>query len=173
MTNSWRGTQRGVGLIEVMVALLVLAIGVLGYAGMQLTALKSAEDANNRAQATLLGQDALERFLANEEAMDTFMNVDNWPNASVPSGEKPDRLNDCITQSCDADELADWEIDMLAWQAANFLPGGMIAAGECQHAAGISCVVISWNDQQPEDSMTNDGVNVDDGATCVVLEVTR
>ena len=29
--------QRGVGLIEVMMALLVLAIGVLGYAGMQLT----------------------------------------------------------------------------------------------------------------------------------------
>ena len=40
--------QRGVGLIEVMMALLVLAIGVLGYAGMQLTALKAAEDANNR-----------------------------------------------------------------------------------------------------------------------------
>lgn len=165
--------QRGVGLIEVMIALLVLAIGVLGYAGMQLTALKAAEDANNRAQATLLGQDALERFLANEAAMASYTNVKNWPDESTTPGEKPNGLNDCITSSCNTDDLASWDIDMLAWQAANRLPGGMIAIDECQHATGISCVVISWNEDKPSDCMTNDGVNTDEGTSCVVLEVAR
>ena len=168
-----RKPQRGVGLIEVMIALLVLAIGVLGYAGMQLTALKAAEDANNRAQATLLGQDALERFLANETAMVSYTNVDEWPDKSATPGEKPAKLNDCITKSCDADDLASWDISMLAWQAANRLPGGMIAVDECQHAAGMSCVVISWNDDEPGDCMTKDGVNTDEGSSCVVLEVAR
>lgn len=168
-----RKQQRGVGLIEVMIALLVLAIGVLGYAGMQLTALKAAEDANNRAQATLLGQDALERFLANETAMATYTNVDEWPDESTTPGEKPGELNDCITSSCNADDLASWDISMLAWQAANRLPAGMIAVDECQHAAGISCVVISWNDDVPDDCMTKDGVNTDEGTSCVVLEVAR
>lgn len=168
-----RKPQRGVGLIEVMIALLVLAIGVLGYAGMQLTALKAAEDANNRAQATLLGQDALERFLANETAMATYTNVDEWPDESATPGEKPAKLNDCITKSCGTDDLASWDISMLAWQAANRLPGGMIAVDECKHAAGINCVVISWNDEAPDDCMTNDGVNTDEGTSCVVLEVAR
>ena len=168
-----RKQQRGVGLIEVMIALLVLAIGVLGYAGMQLTALKAAEDANNRAQATLLGQDALERFLANETAMASYINVDSWPDESTTPGEKPGALNDCITNSCSSDDLASWDIGMLAWQAANRLPGGMIAVDECQHAAGISCVVISWNDEEPDDCMTNDGVNTEEGTSCVVLEVVR
>ena len=168
-----RKQQRGVGLIEVMIALLVLAIGVLGYAGMQLTALKAAEDANNRAQATLLGQDALERFLTNEAAMAAYTNVDEWPDRSVTPGKKPAELNDCITKSCSSDDLASWDINMLAWQAANRLPGGMIAVDECQHAAGISCVVISWNEDEPGDCMTNDGVNTDEGTSCVVLEVAR
>ena len=104
-----RKPQRGVGLIEVLIALLVLAIGVLGYAGMQLTALKAAEDANNRAQATLLGQDALERFLANETAMATYTNVDEWPDESATPGVKPAKLNDCITKSCSSDDLASWD----------------------------------------------------------------
>ncbi|WP_417217578.1 type IV pilus modification protein PilV [Alcanivorax sp.] len=168
-----RKPQRGVGLIEVLIALLVLAIGVLGYAGMQLTALKAAEDANNRAQATLLGQDALERFLANETAMATYTNVDKWPDESATPGEKPTQLNDCITKSCNADDLASWDISMLAWQAANRLPAGMIAVDECKHATEISCVVISWNDDAPDDCMTKDGVNTDEGTSCVVLEVAR
>jgi type IV pilus assembly protein PilV len=151
--------QRGVGLIEVMMALLVLAIGVLGYAGMQLTALKAAEDANN--------------FLTNEAAMAAYTNVDDWPDRSVTPGKKPAELNDCITKSCSSDDLASWDINMLAWQAANRLPGGMIAVDECQHAAGISCVVISWNEDEPGDCMTNDGVNTDEGTSCVVLEVAR
>ena len=54
--------QKGIGLVEILVALLILAIGVLGYAGLQLAALKGAEEANNRSQATLIGQDALERI---------------------------------------------------------------------------------------------------------------
>ncbi|MEQ3723137.1 type IV pilus modification protein PilV [Alcanivorax sp.] len=168
-----RKQQRGVGLIEVMIALLVLAIGVLGYAGMQLTALKTAEDANNRAQATLLGQDALERFLANETAMATYTNVDSWEEESATPGEKPGALNDCITSSCSSDDLATWDITLLEWQAANRLPGGIIAVDECQHAADISCVIISWNDDEPSDCMTNDGVNTDEGTSCVVLEVAR
>ena len=45
--------QTGVGLVEILVALLVLAIGVLGYAGLQLSALKGSESAQTRAQASV------------------------------------------------------------------------------------------------------------------------
>lgn len=173
MRFSGKRKQHGVGLIEVLVAMLVLAIGVLGYAAMQLTALKASEDANNRAQATLLAQGALESFFANEVAMTTYMDVDNWPEQGVAPGGSLGSLKDCIDSSCNAAAMADWDIDVLAWQAANLLPGGMIAVGDCQHAAAISCVSVSWNQQTPEDCLTNTGVNTDEGTSCVVMEVAR
>lgn len=165
--------QYGVGLIEVLVALLVLAIGVLGYAGMQLTALKAAEDSNNRAQATLLAQDALERFLANEAGIDTYTEGGNWPDQTMTPGEKPKGLNDCITQTCTADEMATWDIAMLSWQAANLLQGGMVAVSACKAGSPLSCVAVSWGDQKASDCFGDGGINTDEGTACVVLEVSR
>ncbi|PHR67089.1 type IV pilus modification protein PilV [Alcanivorax sp.] len=165
--------QQGVGLVEVLIALLVLAIGVLGYAGMQLTALKAAEDANNRAQAALLAQDALERFLANEAAMSTYTNVNSWPDAKSDPGTKPSGLNTCVDADCAPPNLADWDIDVLSWQVANQLQGGMIAVDACGSGSPIHCVAVSWGDQDAGKCFDADGVNVGEGSECVVLEVSR
>lgn len=60
--------QRGAGLIEVMVAVLVLAIGLLGIAGMQLVSLQNNHSAALRSQAVVLAYDALDRMRANRDA---------------------------------------------------------------------------------------------------------
>lgn len=60
--------QRGAGLIEVMVAILVLAIGLLGIAGMQLVSLQNNHSAALRSQAVVLAYDALDRMRANRDA---------------------------------------------------------------------------------------------------------
>ena len=49
-----RSRQRGFTLIEVMIAVFVLSIGLLGVAALQLTAKKSSHQAWQRAQAVLL-----------------------------------------------------------------------------------------------------------------------
>ena len=36
--------QQGVGLVEVMVALLLLAVGVMGFAALQMTAIKATDE---------------------------------------------------------------------------------------------------------------------------------
>lgn len=59
------GCQRGVGMVEVLAALLVLAIGVLGYAGLQLRALKGATAAQTRVRAVMLARSALELMRVN------------------------------------------------------------------------------------------------------------
>lgn len=165
--------QAGVGLIEVLMALLVLAIGVLGYAGMQLTALKAAEDANYRAMATLLAQDAMERFQANETEMATYTTLNQWPAATQAPGSAPADVDACVSAVCSPARLAAWDIQQLSWSAANLLPAGMIAAAPCMGANNISCVLVSWNEQQPSSCMDAGGVNVNDDASCVVLEVSR
>lgn len=52
--------QRGIGLIEVLVAVLVLAIGLVGIAALQGNLLKSGNNAKARAVATTLAQEKIE-----------------------------------------------------------------------------------------------------------------
>ncbi|MGM0784541.1 MAG: type IV pilus modification protein PilV [Pseudomonadota bacterium] len=54
------GRQSGFTLIEALVALLVLSIGLLGVAAMQLKSLQSAHAGYQRATASLAAQDAVE-----------------------------------------------------------------------------------------------------------------
>lgn len=56
--------EGGFTLLEGLVALLVLALGLLGVAAMQLKAMQSAHVAYQRSVATLAAQDAVERLWA-------------------------------------------------------------------------------------------------------------
>lgn len=56
---------RGFSLVEALVALLVLSIGLLGIAGLQLTAMRNNQAAYLRSQAVALADDILERIRAN------------------------------------------------------------------------------------------------------------
>lgn len=56
--------SRGFTLIEALIALLVLSIGLLGVAAMQLKALQGAHAAYQRSIASLAAQDAQERLWA-------------------------------------------------------------------------------------------------------------
>ncbi len=60
--------QQGFTLIEVLVAMLVLMIGLLGVAGMQLVSFQNNQSAYLRTQATLVAGEFLDRIRANPEA---------------------------------------------------------------------------------------------------------
>lgn len=60
--------QTGVSLIEVLVCLLLSAIGLLGLASLQLQALQSTLDSAQRSQAVWLMQDLVERMRASAQA---------------------------------------------------------------------------------------------------------
>jgi len=62
------GRQEGFTLVEVLIAVLVLLIGLLGLAGLQAQALRSNQIAYMRTQATILAYDIIERMNANRAA---------------------------------------------------------------------------------------------------------
>ncbi len=64
--NSGIKMQLGVGLIEILVALLILSIGVLGLTALQSTGLKNNRTAYLRTQATVLAYDIIDRMRANK-----------------------------------------------------------------------------------------------------------
>lgn len=60
-----RNSQRGFSLIEVLVAVLILAIGILGVAGVQLVSMQQTASSSLRTEATMYAQTAAERLRAN------------------------------------------------------------------------------------------------------------
>lgn len=68
MTITSIGRQGGASLIEVMISVLILAIGVLGVAAMQATALRNSQSALERSQAVIESYAILDAMRSNQEA---------------------------------------------------------------------------------------------------------
>ncbi len=87
--------QRGVTLIEVMVAVFVTAVGVLGAAAMQLNSLKYTDSSRMTSQASFIVYDIIDRIRAN--AADGVL--DNYSLSSIaaaPSSGSSVRAQDQI-----------------------------------------------------------------------------
>ena len=167
-----RRLQHGVSLIEVLIALLVLAIGVLGFAGLQMASLNQSTAANHRVAAVLIAQDAIERMELNSApapaARDRYLNA-SWGAGTV--GGSPS--SSCIGSACTSEGIANWDIAQLTWQAANQLPAGRVAASECAFNSRLTCVVVSWDGDLPDACMDSSGIDASTDSNCFVLEVAR
>ena len=60
--------QRGVSLIEVLIAVLIMGVGLLGIAAMQATALRNSQSALERSQAVIMSYAILDAMRANRAA---------------------------------------------------------------------------------------------------------
>jgi type IV pilus assembly protein PilV len=61
-----RQTSSGFTLIEVMIAVVILAIGLLGMGALMVSSMQSSESAYSRSQATVLSYDIADRMRANK-----------------------------------------------------------------------------------------------------------
>ena len=64
--------QRGVGMIEVLISMLVLSVGILNIAGLQTMAKKSNFNAIQRTSATVLAKDIVEKMRANPVSLGQY-----------------------------------------------------------------------------------------------------
>jgi type IV pilus assembly protein PilV len=99
--------QRGVTMVESLVALVILSVGMLGIAGLYVSGVKAGRSALLRTQAVNLASDMADRIRANRRAVDAYA-MDTY------GGEPEDQ--GCINDACTPEELA--EDDLFRWQAA-------------------------------------------------------
>ncbi len=71
--------EKGFTLIEVLIGLIILAIGILAIAGMQITSIRGTSFSNNLSQASVLAQNRLE-FLKGIPLNDKRLDTNNYPN---------------------------------------------------------------------------------------------
>lgn len=147
--------SEGFTLIEVMVALVVLAIGLLGMATLMMQSLQSSESAYSRGQATILAYDILERMRANKVAsVDTGISFNvslaSQNNAYVYSytseEECPSGGDASVTGTLKATaDLTDW-----CQQIATSLPSVQAATIERPGGAALYRVTITWQEPDPK-----------------------
>lgn len=103
-----RGKQRGFSLLEVLVAVFVLAVGIVSIAGLQFTAKRSNFEAIQRATATQLAADIIERMRSN---VSQLMVYNNAGAGLVLSGSPAGTITpDCSGTTCTAAQLAAFDL---------------------------------------------------------------
>lgn len=115
IAGSGAGGQRGVGLIEVMIGLFVLAIGLLGMASLQNKAVRMNNTSYLYSQATLLASDIVERVRANRDAVGDY---------AYAYGDSVTASTDCGAENCTAEQMADWDVAQWRADIASSLPQG-------------------------------------------------
>lgn len=101
-----RDVQGGVSLIEVLVAVLVFSIGLLGLAALVIVSLRSTQTAYLRTQASVLAQGMADRMRANSIGVWNGSYNGSYPlSSSITTA--------CSSRDCSPDELA--QQDGLYW----------------------------------------------------------
>lgn len=130
-----RRTQCGVTLVEVLVTVVILSIGLLGIAALQLTSLRNGTDSVSRSKATWLAADIIDHMRANRTA--ALAGNYNINVGSAASGTSRASL------------------DLIAWKAlltasATNNAGLPLGDGGIQRAGNIVTVTIQWRERNAD-----------------------
>jgi len=151
--------QNGFSLLEVLIALIVLSIGLLGHSKIQALGVRASSDANLRTEATFLANDMIERMRANRPSVTSdyyagisYSTIDcaSAP-AKICSEGTAGSAADCTTTEMADEDAFNWFCDVTAT-----LPNGGVAVSS---AAGVYSVQVSWDGLDEDGNVVNRNVS--------------
>lgn len=152
-----KNIARGATLLEVMIALMIFSIGMLGLSALQVTGLRETGNAEKRTQATLLANDMIERMRANpkgvsdgsyDDAVINYAAID----CTVPPATYCEDSGATAAAACTTAQIATFDAYTVKCQANVRLPSGTISQ-QCTDNVGVAVacaantfrtVTISW-----------------------------
>jgi type IV pilus assembly protein PilV len=140
--------QRGYIMFEVLISVLVISVGFIGLAGMQVGGLAAANDSPFRSKAVYLSYQMADRVRANMPGA-VAGNYDNLTGTGANPG--------CVTTGCTSAQMAANDFFEWAAEVAALLPGGVgvicrdttpddgtAIAPACASAPGAPLAVKVW-----------------------------
>lgn len=151
--------QQGFSLIEVLVATVIMAVGILGVAGLQVISLQQNRSSLIRSEALQIGNDIIDRMRANPDQTYAPVAYTDPPPAGAP---------DCKGNPCTAAQMTQYDIAL--WKCminpndsdgtkyaicttlgttlgnnSSSLPAG---EGEILTAGGVQTIRVRWEDDR-------------------------
>jgi type IV pilus assembly protein PilV len=150
-------TQAGFTLIEVLIAVVIFAVGLLTVASLQVVARKANYEAVQRTTASHLAQGMLERMRANRSGLSTYVGggelVLGGASRVAPANTCQNRGSPCTADNVALADLWEWEqlLDGSYERAAdNSMVGGLVSPTACIRGpagalvSGEFSVSIAW-----------------------------
>lgn len=144
--------SRGFSLIEVLVALIVLSVGLLGIAKMEALALASNGVAGRRALAAIEAASLADSMHVNRTYWGSAASgasitiTGNQVTAGLPVSPAPD-CTQSTGAACIAPNLASYDLNQWAGALYSLLPADT-ATVTCNTSTPVECLItISWNEQ--------------------------
>ncbi|NLN56744.1 MAG: type IV pilus modification protein PilV [Gammaproteobacteria bacterium] len=152
--------QQGVGLVEVLVALVLLGIAVLGFTALQIRAVSASADAGQNIQAMNIARDLSERMRMNRAGLNDY--------------EASATVLDCSARFCTSSEMAAYEFNQVRLQAEDL--GMSIAVHDCQGSTlKRKCVYVAWDTTTATNGSggnhCTNGTAYNPNAQCIIMEV--
>ena len=154
---TFSGKQAGTTLIEVLVSVVVLAIGLLGIAAMQASSVRYNHSAELRSMAISQVNSMLDRLYANLNGVRSG----HYNNASgIPA--------DPGCSSCSASQIAQRDIHQWNTDNANLLPAGQ---GTITANGNRYTIILRWDGNRSGVSGTGCSGNTDVDLSCFISEI--
>jgi len=145
-------SQRGMTLIEVMIAMIILGVGILGVSGMQVISLQQNRSALFRGEATQLANDLMDRVR---------VNIDVNYNALIdadPTTATSCEVNECNPVGMAAFDISQWKCSINSVDSAGDtytacdtygIDGSLpLGAGAVALVSGVYEVTVQWSDDR-------------------------
>ena len=166
--------QYGVGMIEVLIALLLLAVGVMGFTALQLKAVDATDEAMSKIEAMNIARDVAERIRVNRGGLATY--VDEL-NKTTQTNITTSGLKKCLGNTvCTGTDMAKYDTAQIVSRAQS--TAMQITLPNCQVVGAVDriCIYIAWGDTKPINHATDNQACTSSGtylpeAKCIVMEL--
>jgi len=153
------------GMIESLIALVIISIGLLGIAALQLNSMQQSASAHWHSQAVWISYEITDRISANSDSSlpATFRRY-----AGIDTQRDYDM--DCQINSCTSDDMvtadaADWA------RLVSSLPNGRGVISSPQGQPDTLIISVMWDDNSGESNCTN-GEPASDSQSCYTVTLT-
>lgn len=146
-----RAQQHGFSLIEVLIALVVLSIGLIGMAGIQQAGVRNNHNALLHSQASMLAYEIADMMRSNKQEVEFGKYI-------VADGVFPSESSNCATSSlgtainCSSQEMATFHLKRWSEHLSQRLPQGS-GSISCDGGGLVSCPIgstilieVSWTE---------------------------
>lgn len=148
--NSLQYRQRGAGMLEILISILVLAIGLLGLAALQSVGLKYNYQSLQRTQAVMLTYDLVDKMRSNSAAV---TNGDYLINFGVDPGVPA--AGTCQATACSPTQMA--QFDTATWKQSIKEQLGDDADGRVTYdGARLHTITIQWKENEIDQQLVQE-----------------